>query len=40
MSNHIIWALFVGLFFGTNLGVLLMSLLAMAKRFDTVEIER
>jgi len=39
MSNQLLLGLFLGLFVGTNFGVFLMALMAMAKRFDTVEVE-
>ena len=32
--------LLLGLFLGTYFGALLMAVMAMAKRFDTVEVER
>lgn len=38
MFDHTLLAFSLGLFLGTNLGVFLMALMAMAKRFDTVEV--
>lgn len=39
MFNPLLLGLFVGLFVGTNFGVLLMALMATAKRSDMVKME-
>ena len=39
MFDHRLLALFLGLFLGTNFGVFLMALMAVAKRSDTVDMK-
>ncbi len=39
MFNQLLLGLFLGFFLGTYFGALLMAVMAMAKRFDPVEME-